>query len=584
MKASKFTLSTLAAAGALLAVMAATPATRAAAPAPAAQGPGATPPHMQWWRDARFGMFIHWGPISLKGTDISWSRDPNPGGPNPGGVPAAEYDNLYKRFNPTKFNAPAIVALAKAAGMKYIVLVCKHHDGFCEFDSSLTDYKITSPLSPYHKDIVRQMADACHAAGMHFCVYYSPPDLHNPDYMVNQTPPGHSDLPLKDPAARARYNRYFHGQVHELMTHYGKVDLVWFDKMDSVHSPAPFLDADGLLAEMRAVNPNVIINNRIGLPGDFQTPEQNVGGYNDQRPWESCITMGMGQWSYKPGETYKSASRLIRTLAQCVGGDGNMLLNIGPQPDGAVDPTQADRLRSIAAWMKKNGEAVTGTRGGPYLPTTRYVSTRRGDMVYVHVLHWSGDQLLLPALPRHVLTSRLLGGGPVHMTQGASSVTLQVPAASQDASDTVIALHLDGSAMTLATILAATTAKVTASASAVYGNAPEFGAARAFDDDEDSRWASPSGTRQAWLQADYASPQKVCGVTVEEAYAFRVQKFQIQGRLGSGDWVTLAEGTHLGPEYHTSFAPVSVTSVRLNILDATDAPTISSMLLDTLPH
>ena len=163
-------------------------------------------------------------------------------------------------------------------------------------------------------------------------------------------------------------------------------------------------------------------------------------------------------------------------------------------------------------------------------------------------------------------------------------MTLQVPAASQDASDTVIALHLDGSAMTLATILAATTAKVTASASAVYGNAPEFGAARAFDDDEDSRWASPSGTRQAWLQADYASPQKVCGVTVEETYAFRVQKFQIQGRLGSGDWVTLAEGTHLGPEYHTSFAPVSVTSVRLNILDATDAPTISSMLLDTLPH
>jgi alpha-L-fucosidase len=524
-----------------------------------AQGPAPTPPHMQWWRDTRFGMFIHWGPISLKGQEISWSRDPGPLGPNPGGIPAAEYDSLYKQFDPVKFDAKAIVAMAKAAGMKYIVFTCKHHDGFCEFDSKLTDYKITSPESPYRKDIVKQLSDACHAAGLHWCVYYSQPDIHNPDYRVNQ----------------AQYDKFFHAQVHELLTDYGKVDLIWFDGLGN---SADFWDAPSLFKDMRAVDPNLIINNRCGLTGDYYTPEQTIGAYDDQRPWETCMTIG-DQWAYKPDDHYKSATQCVQTLARCVGGDGNLLLNIGPRPDGSVDPTQADRLHAMASWMKTHGEAVTGTRGGPYKPTSAYVSTRKGDTVYVHVLHWTTEGVTLPALPRRIVGSRLLGGGTAQVTQTATGVTLDVPANRRDATDTVVALRLDGTAMDMAAIAPAPKSPLAAlSASNTYQNDPTYGAAKAYDSDDNSRWATDSGTKQAWLQAEFAAPTQIDGITIDEAIEKRVQKFEIAYKAPGGtDWVTLAQGTQIGADYTIHFPAVLAGAVRLTILDATDGPTLSEV-------
>jgi alpha-L-fucosidase len=388
---------------------------------------------MQWWRDARFGLFIHWGPISQKGTEISWSRDPGPQGANPTGIPAAQYDSLYKTFNPVKFNAKSIVAMAKAAGMKYIVFTCKHHDGFCEFDSKYTDYKITSPLSPYGKDIVKQLADATHAAGLHWCVYYSQPDLHNPHYIVDQV----------------AYDRYFHAQVQELLTGYGKVDLIWFDGLGAT---ADFWNAKTLFTQMRAVDPNLIINNRCGLDGDYYTPEQRIGAYDDQHPWETCMTIG-DQWAYMPNDNYKSTTTCIRALAKCVGGDGNLLLNIGLQPDGLVDPTQADRIQGITKWMKHNSQSIYNTRGGPYKPAADYVSTRKGNTVFVHVFTWNGNTITLPALPKNIISCKALAGGSASETQTADSVTITVPAASQDAADTVIALKLSGTAMDISPIV-----------------------------------------------------------------------------------------------------------------------------------
>ena len=166
---------------------------------------------MAWWgRTARFGMFIHWGPVSLTGKEISWSRE----GGFHGGTPTAVYDDLYKQFNPTAFDAKRWVAIAQAAGMKYIVFTTKHHDGFCEFDSKLTDYKITSSQSPFRRDVVKELADARHQAGMKFGVYYSQPDVHHPDYRT---------------ANHARYVEYFHGQVRELLSNYGEISVIWFD-------------------------------------------------------------------------------------------------------------------------------------------------------------------------------------------------------------------------------------------------------------------------------------------------------------------------------------------------------------------
>jgi len=526
---------------------------------PAALAPAATPKHMQWWRDGRFGMFIHWGPISLKGQEISWSRSPGPFGANPGGIPAAEYDALYKQFNPVKFDAKAIVALAKAAGMKYIVFTCKHHDGFAEYDSKYTDYKITNPESPYGKDIVKQLADACHAAGLHWCVYYSQPDYHHPDFDVNQ------------PA----YDRYFHNQVHELLTNYGKVDLIWFDGLGH---DAAFWDADNLFNEMRAVNPNLIINDRCGLPGDYGSPEQTIGTYDDQRPWETCMTIG-DQWSYKPNDRYKSTTQCIQTLARCVGGDGNLLLNIGPEPDGSVDPTQADRLQGIALWMSAHSSAVTGTRGGPYKPAASYVTTRKGNTVYVHVLQWTDDSVALPALPKRIVSSRLIGSGKAQVTQTAEGVTINVPQAAQDAADTVIELKLDGTAMDIGLIKPASKSPLaTLSASNVWHDDIHYTASEAFDNDSSTRWATDDGTKRATLQADFAKPALISEITINEALEHRVKKFEIVYMPVDGtDWLLLATGTEIGENYKTSFNPVTAKSVRLNILDATEGPTISEI-------
>jgi len=526
-----------------------------------AQRPAETPAHMQWWRDARFGMFIHWGPVSLPGTEISWSRNPGPMGPNPNGIPAANYDALYKHFNPVKFDAKAIVDMAKAAGMKYIVFTCKHHDGFCEFDSAYTDYKITSPESPYGKDIVRQLAEATHAAGLHWCVYYSQPDIHHPDYKVDQP----------------KYDEYFHKQVHELLTEYGKVDLIWFDGLGGT---SDFWDAPTLFQEMRAVNPDLIINDRCGLPADYSTPEQRIGAYDDQRPWETCMTVG-DQWSYNPNDHYNSATQCIQTLARCVGGDGNLLLNIGPEPDGSVDPTQADRLHAIAHWMKRNHESIYGTRGGPYKPASTYVSTRKGDTVYVHVLRWSEDgDVTLPPLARQVVSSKLVGHGKVQVTQTSEGIHIDVPAAGhREDADTVIALKLDGSAMDISPIDALPKSPAaTLTASNIYAGDPTYAAQKAYDDDNESRWATDGGTKQGWLQADFAAPTKVDGVSIREAIANRVLKFEIQYRTDyAAPWQTVASGTEIGLDHHVKFDAVTARAVRLNILDASDGPTISEL-------
>jgi alpha-L-fucosidase len=487
---------------------------------------------MGWWRDARFGLFIHWNPSSLKGTEISISRSPNPYGPNPGGIPAAEYDALYKRFNPTQFDAKAVVALAKAAGMKYVVFTTKHHDGFAMFDSALTDYKITSPQ----------------------------PDLHHPDYDKN----------------RARYNQYFHQQVHELLTNYGQVDGIWFDGLGG---SAESWDAENLFRQMKADNPRLIINDRCGLPGDYYTPEQQIGAYDDRRDWETCMTIG-DQWAYKPGDRYKSAAQCIQALARCSGGDGNFLLNIGLQSDGAVDPTQRNRLEALAAWTKKNGEAIYGSRGGPFKPARYYASTRKGSTIYVQVFGWKGDEVTLPALPRKVLSSRVLGGGTAKVTQGEETLTLRVPAQFHDKSATVVALQLDGSAMDLEAISPSTVKAITTT-SVVYRNDITYDATKAFDGDPGTRWATPDGAKSAWWQAQLMKPRLVKEIEINEAFAGRVQRFRIEYQSpGSPFWKTLLEGKQLGESYKTNFPPVMMRSIRLNILDATQGPTISEITLN----
>jgi alpha-L-fucosidase len=375
---------------------------KAPAPAPDAE-------RLQWWRDARFGLFIHWGPVSLKGTEIGWSRGGERRGyKGPGTqIPVEVYDNLYRQFNPTNFNADQWVATAKAAGMKYLVFTSRHHDGFSEFDTQADDYKITSPNSPYRRDVVRQLADACHRAGLRFGLYYSQPNWHHPDAFTDR---------------HTNYLAYLKTQVRELLTHYGQVDIFWFD---GLHKSAKDYDAEALNKMIHELQPRILINNRDALPEDFDTPEQRIGKFQNDRPWESCITICQ-QWAWKPDDKLKSLAECLGTLIRCAGGDGNLLFNVGPMPDGRIEPRQVRRLEEMGDWLKLYGETIYGTRGGPWKPTASLASTRKGNVIYVHLLGYDGMTLTLPNIPKRILAAAALTGGTARVSQSGQQITLQV--------------------------------------------------------------------------------------------------------------------------------------------------------------
>ncbi|MDO8540889.1 MAG: alpha-L-fucosidase [Opitutaceae bacterium] len=518
-------------------------------------------PALESWRGDRFGLFIHWGPVSLKGTEIGWSRaGERRGYRGPGTqVPVKVYDNLYKEFNPVQFDAREWVAIAQAAGMKYLVFTSRHHDGFSMFDTQADDYKITSSLSPFRRDVVKELAEACHAAGLKFGLYYSQPNWHHPDAFV--------------PERHARYLAYLKTQVRELLTNYGRVDILWFDGLGKT---AADYGADDVNRMARELQPHLLINNRNGLPEDFDTPEQRVGKYQDNRPWESCITI-CRQWAWKPDDAMKSLKECLQTLVLCAGGDGNLLFNVGPMPDGRIEPRQVERLKEMGAWLAKNGESIYATRGGPWHPTRTAASTRKGNTVYLHVFRWEKDPLELPDLPRTVKLAALLGGGRATVRQQDGKLTVTVAAAARDAIDTIVKIELAGSAMDIPAI--GFTSPVKATASNVYHtNMADHGPQQAFDHDPSTRWATDSGTKQAWIASDMEKPTTVARVRLNEAVAERVKKFELQYRVGDA-WKTIFAGDKIGRAFNRTFPPVTAREYRLNILEATDGPTIAEIEL-----
>jgi alpha-L-fucosidase len=398
---------------------------------------------LEKWQEMRFGMFIHWGPVTLRGTEIGWSRGPQ--------VPIQEYDNLYKEFNPVLYNAKEWVSVAKSAGMKYLVITSKHHDGFCLWDTKYTDYKITS--TPYRKDVLRQLSGECDAQGIMFCTYYSILDWHHPDYTTryggDTRPVEQSDMSI--------YKEYLKNQIAELVRNY-HTHLLWFDgqwEKSWTHE-----DGMDLYAYARSLDDALLINNRVDkgrtggeektgslvYAGDFGTPEQTIGALDNRHPWESCITIG-GQWSWKPNDNIKAVRECIHILAKTAGGGGNLLLNISPMPDGRLEQRQIDRLRGIGAWLGKYGESIYGTHGGPFKPTAWSASTCKGSRIYVHVLTPPADELRLPLLPNRTITgARMLSGGDLPMKINEGQVILRLPGTLADTDDNVIVLELDGPA------------------------------------------------------------------------------------------------------------------------------------------
>jgi alpha-L-fucosidase len=235
----------------------------------------------------------------------------------------------------------------------------------------------------------------------------------------------------------------------------GKLDILWFDGLGK---PASDYDGEGLVSIIRRLQPGIIINDRTGLPEDHDTPEQRVGNYQDHRPWESCITI-CRQWAWKPDDDMKSFKECIQTLVRCAGGDGNLLFNVGPMPDGRVEPRQVERLKEIGAWLATYGESIYDTRGGPWKPTQTVASTRKNNLIFLHVLRWDSAQLVLPDIPRKVIRASLFDGSPAKIRQAEGQLHLTVPPGAHDPVNTVLRLELDGAALDLPLAVAAITIK-----------------------------------------------------------------------------------------------------------------------------
>jgi len=517
---------------------------------------------VQAWRQMKFGLFIHWGPVSLKGTEIGWSRGGERRGRNDkstGSIPVEIYDNLYKQFNPVKFDAEQWVQMAKDAGMKYLVFTSKHHDGFSMFDSKLTDYKISN--SPFKRDVVAELADACHKGGLKLGYYYSPVDWYHPDYRTEN---------------HARYIKFLHGQLREICSNYGRIDIIWFDGLGGT---AKDWDSENLLTMIRRLQPHVIINNRAGLPADHDTPEQRIGTFQTGRPWETCMTI-CRQWAWKPNDELKSLKQCIDTLVMVVGGDGNLLFNVGPMPDGRIEPRQVTRLQEMGAWLKEYGQSIYATRGGPFRTAPWGASTNKDNTIYVHVLSWPGEKLTLPPVPKKIIASSVMTGGTATVRQTEESVEISVPKAYRQEIDTIIKLELDGPAGEITPLSfpsASLAYRKKARASNVYQNNPQHRPDKAVDDDPATRWATDSGVKQAWLEVDMGKPMTFNRVKISEAYG-RVRQFELQYK-DNGQWKTFIRGTKIGPDYVKDFEPVTAGQVRLNILDATEGPTISEFQL-----
>ncbi len=538
----------------------------------------ATPADLQWFTEARFGMFIHWGPVSLKGTEIGWSRGAQ--------VPTEEYDLLYEQFNPTSFDAAEWVDVAAAAGMRYIVLTSKHHDGFCLWPSAFTDYDIAS--THFKRDILSELADACRERDIRFCLYHSICDWHHPDYPTD-SPGGRGVKPDPD---MDRYVQYLHNQLDELLTFYGPLGILWFD--GEWEKPWTVEHGEDLYRFLKDRQPDIIINNRVGKarqgmagttrqdlgnPGDYDTPEQEIGSFKRDRPWETCMTI-CRQWAWKPADEMKSLKECLRTLIQAAGGDGNLLFNVGPMPDGRIEPRQVERLREMGDWLRQYGQGIYGTRGGPYKPGPWGASTCRDNEIYLFIMSWPEDgPLMLPAFDSQIIRCEALSGGKVSHRQTDDVITLRMAQADRRDIATVIKLNVNGRAFDIPPVdvplppSGSVAVGGKATASNTFRNMAEYGPDKAFDDDLESRWATDADAHTAWLEVEFDQPKAVRRAIIIEGEWDRVRSYELQVD-NNGTWETLLSGNRRGPRADLRFLPVETRRLRLNILHATEGPTL----------
>jgi alpha-L-fucosidase len=344
---------------------------------------------MAWWHQAKFGMFIHFGLYAAYGRH-EWAMENE-------AIPVADYQKLVDGFRPAPGSARKWAALAKAAGMKYMVLTSKHHEGFCNWDTKLTNYNAVQ-FGP-KRDIVGEYVQAAREQGLRVGFYYSLMDWHHPD----------GARCANDEEARKRFVEYTHGLIRELLTNYGKVDVLWYDVSWPLNSHQ--WESERMNKMVFELQPDILVNNRNGLPGDFSTPEQTITAAAKGRSWESCMTLN-GSWGYqRADDSWKTPKTIVRNLIQCASGGGNYLLNIGPKPDGSIPPESVSVLTEVGKWLAHNGETIYETDRCNVSHSEYAQFTRKDNTLYMHVHYWPGDYVAIGGLKTEVKSAHFVVGG-----------------------------------------------------------------------------------------------------------------------------------------------------------------------------
>jgi len=408
-----------------------------------AETPAQHDARMQWWRDARFGMFIHFGLYAIPAGQWNGKQIKGAGEwiMHEAKIPPDEYAPLAKQFNPTKFDAAKWAAIAKDAGMKYIVITTKHHEGFSLFATRYSDYNVMN--TPFKRDIMKELSDATRAAGLHIGWYHSILDWHDPNQQKDET------FPI--------YEQRLRNQVSELLTNYGPIGVMWFDG----EWIKQWNDQRGedLYKLCRTLQPSVIVNNRVGkqragmngftktggFSGDYATPEQTIPAVVPPgTDWETCMTMN-DTWGYKKEDlNFKSTRTLIRDLIDIASKGGNFLLNVGPTAEGEIPPQSVERLHAIGEWMRINGEAIYGTTAGPFPPLPWGRVTAKEGTLYLHIFDWpKNGRLIVPTRTMPVLAYPL--ADPSHSLMfhlNPEGFAIDVGKSRGDADATVIVLKM----------------------------------------------------------------------------------------------------------------------------------------------